>query len=225
MVYSIQAVHVTKSYEADSGEVWQAIRATTASYGDFPNVEVRRLRLLGPDSGFNNPAGKAWNEATALYPNGNKGIWFISIGSGVHSENKLHPPVAPPTEWEDKLLASMVKMRSGVTAMRDATAQNLPGALVLAMSAASHYTLTWTGYTWEFFCGKTPGRDMELHVLANKTDVTHATLNDRLRRHRREPEPQGFDYYRLNLKLQKEIFDIDAWGNHEELLNSTFSLK
>ncbi|KIM23636.1 hypothetical protein M408DRAFT_252539 [Serendipita vermifera MAFF 305830] len=109
MAHSIQSVHVLKSYEAEAGEVWEVIRATTASYYDFPNIKVNRLVLLGPDSGFNNPAEKAWNEAVRLYPQRVRGVWFISIGSGVHHENKLHPPVKEALPWENKLLAGMIR--------------------------------------------------------------------------------------------------------------------
>ena len=224
MVHNAQAVHLIKSYDVESAQVWEAIRATTATYYDFPNIKVGRLLLIAPDAGFSNPSGKAWNEATALYTQSgymtNRGIWFISIGSGVEPENELHEPVANPLE---------VRIHRGLKTIRGFVRSSLStGPAAAVMSALSHpasKVQTWVGYTWEFASGSLPGQAERLKVLARESHETHLDMRKRPRLSSMDAALAKLHYYRLDLKLPPECFEYGAWKTKEDVLKTTFSPK
>jgi hypothetical protein len=77
--------------DRESGEVWEVVRATTASYFDFPNVQVgSSMVLYGPEAGACNPALEAWNQMAKDYDRRElkPRLCLISIGSGITSELK-----------------------------------------------------------------------------------------------------------------------------------------
>jgi hypothetical protein len=89
------ASHVLRS-DRESGEVWEVVRATTASYFDFPNVQVGSSMILyGPDAGACNPALEAWNRMAKDYGHHEPKprLCLVSIGSGITPELELHMSV------------------------------------------------------------------------------------------------------------------------------------
>jgi hypothetical protein len=223
MVHNTQAVHLIKSYDVESGQVWEAIRATTAAYYDFPNITVGRLKLIAPDAGFSNPSGKAWIEATTLYPQQaygtNRGIWFVSIGSGVEPENALHVPA--PNAWE-------LRIHSRLTATRLSVKKALSGSqaqgVITAIGQGATTVQTWAGYGWEFARGSLPGRSERLGVLAHDIHTRDMEMRKRIRRSFMDQSFGKLHYYRLDLRLEHEHFEHDAW-RHQGLLKPIFSRK
>jgi hypothetical protein len=92
---------------AHEAEVWQAMRATMASHGDFPPVRIGDVSLLGSEPGWSNPAIAAINEAQRLFGQ-EKETCFISIGTG------LQPPRSAPDSdpIETRIQNAMMKIRT-----------------------------------------------------------------------------------------------------------------
>ena len=89
------APHILRS-DKESGEVWEVVRATTASYFDFPNVQVgSSMVLYGPDAGACNPALEAWNQVVNSHGNHEPKarLCLVSIGSGIIPELELNMSV------------------------------------------------------------------------------------------------------------------------------------
>jgi hypothetical protein len=97
--------HAITSRDSYDHKVWEVIRASTASYYDFPPVKVGTRRLFAADAHCSNPSIVAWEAASEFYKKAKKkhAICLVSIGSGHRQPIQLHAKgVSSPcsrTQW------------------------------------------------------------------------------------------------------------------------------
>jgi hypothetical protein len=92
---------------AHNADVWQAIRATMASHGDFPPVQIGGVSLLGPEAGWSNPAIAAHNEAHRLFGH-QKDMCFVTIGNGLQPQK----PAPDSDPIETRIRDTMMRTRN-----------------------------------------------------------------------------------------------------------------
>jgi hypothetical protein len=94
---------------AHNADVWQAMQATMASYGDFPPIQIGEFSLGGPEAGWSNPAIAALNEAREERLFGpRRNICLVSIGNGLAPSKPA--PVSVP--FETRIQLAMTKLRT-----------------------------------------------------------------------------------------------------------------
>ncbi|KIM23637.1 hypothetical protein M408DRAFT_252540 [Serendipita vermifera MAFF 305830] len=124
--------HAQTNTQQDTG-VWQTMRATMASYHDFPPVETGTQVLWGPDASFSNPSQVAVGEAEDLFhlrrnvdlgepAAPGRGLCIMSLGNGLYPESA--PFASTPIEYQIQL--SLRKLRGIVPSLWAAARGLLP---------------------------------------------------------------------------------------------------
>jgi hypothetical protein len=109
---SIDSVRVLRRYQSNEATnaacyIWEAIRATTASYRHFSQIECAGERFMAADVSYMNPASVANIEVPRAF--GHHDIaCLISIGNG-----KMPPGTFPGHGWFDKARAAWQFLRTG----------------------------------------------------------------------------------------------------------------
>ncbi|CAG7849949.1 SubName: Full=Uncharacterized protein {ECO:0000313/EMBL:CCA67337.1} [Serendipita indica DSM 11827] len=93
---NIQTPRILRSYQTFNSldhplKIWEAARATTASFGKLPVIRTGGGRFFSAESGFNNPSRLALEELPSAF-NHNRLKCLISIGCGEAPSNVLAKP-------------------------------------------------------------------------------------------------------------------------------------
>ena len=93
---NIQTPRVLRSYQTFGSldhprKIWEAARATTASFGKLPTIRAGGERYISAESGFNNPSRVALEELPNAFRH-DRVRCLISIGCGQSPSNVLAKP-------------------------------------------------------------------------------------------------------------------------------------